>query len=172
MQPFGADMAEPHSPEAALLGPVPPAAMQVLHWAWRDNQRLWLLATPAASAAALNIGALVEAVQGYQAHKQQQGDTPCTNAWLGCHYEAAAAVLAALNAAALAAATASLLVSAAVAASGGHEAANGVHQPLLEAEQGRKQRKSSGQWAGTRRMRLVHGTLRYLVPDTWQLKLR
>lgn len=148
-----------------------PPRSQAMHWAWQDNQRLWLLATPAASAAALELGALVEAVQSYHARQQQGG--PPSGAWLARHYEAAAAALAALDAVALCAATACLL-AAAFAASGGAEGARGSsREPLLAEQRGRGKRgRRGGPWDGSRRMRLVQGTLRYLVPDTPALKLR
>ncbi|KAL4429585.1 hypothetical protein ABPG77_008634 [Micractinium sp. CCAP 211/92] len=138
---------------------------------WQDNQRLWLLATPAASAAALELGALVEAVQSYHARKQQGG--PHTGPWLVQHYEAMAAALAALNTAALVAATVCLLAAAIAAASGSEDAAGSPREPLLaEHRGGGKRGRSGGPWDGSRRMRLVQGTLRYLVPDTLPLKLR
>ncbi|KAL4458403.1 hypothetical protein ABPG75_013268 [Micractinium tetrahymenae] len=147
------------------------ALLLVLQWAWRDNQRLWLLATPAASAAALELGAVVEAVQSYHARQQQGG--PASGPWLAQHYEAAAAALAALNAAALAAATACLLAAACVASEGDGHGGDGSREPLLGEQRGRGKRgRGGGPWGGSRRMRLVQGTLRYLVPDTLPLKLR
>lgn len=148
-----------------------PLGSQALLSGWQDNQRLWLLATPAASAAALELGALVEAVQSYHARKQQGG--PHTGPWLVQHYEAMAAALAALNTAALVAATVCLLAAAIAAASGSEDAAGSPREPLLAEHRGRgKHGRSGGPWDGSRRMRLVQGTLRYLVPDTLPLKLR
>lgn len=141
---------------------------QLLHWAWRDNQRLWLLATPAASATALEIGSLVDAVVAYRAQQAQQG-APGEGAWLPRHYEAAALAIAAVDTAALAAATVCLLAAAVVAAAGAGSGEGG-REPLLGEQRARKRR--GGPWEGSRRIRLVQGTLRYLVPDTLPLKLR
>ncbi|PSC68384.1 ATP-binding cassette sub-family B member mitochondrial [Micractinium conductrix] len=140
------------------------AVLLVLHWAWRNNARLWLLATPASTAAVLDIGALVDAVQAYRA-EQQLHPGKDSGAGLAAHYEAAALGLAAVDAAALGAATLCLLAAALAAGGGG--AASGAHEPLLGTR-----RKRGDQWDGSRRMRLIRGTMRYVVPDTLPLKLR
>ena len=154
-----------HRPGPAFPGKAPPLpsaplALQALLLTSRSNQRLWLLATPAACFLALDVGALVEAAQACRGAAHPQGSPA------GCQRsEAALLALALLNAAALAAATCCLLAAAAgLGAGGGGDAS----EPLLGAEAGRKRRRSRG---GTR-MRLINGTLRYLVPDRLDLKVR
>lgn len=136
--------------------------MQALHWAWQDNRRLWLLATPAAASAAMEVGAVVDAARAarHPAHPQAGA------AWLAGHYEAAQLGLAALNAAALCASTLCLLAAAAGLGAGG---GGGEAGEALLGEEGRRRRKPRG---GSQRLRLIHGTLKYLVPDTLQLRVR
>lgn len=143
----------------------PPLLPQVLHWIWLDNARLWLLATPAACFAALEVGAVVEAAQ---ACRHAPRHPPAGASWLAAHYEAAVLALAALNTAALAAATFSLLAAAAGLGAGGPTGEEA--EALLGEEGGAGPRRRKARQG--KRMRLIHGTLRYLVPDTPQLKLR
>jgi hypothetical protein len=138
----------------------------LLHVTAQDGSRLWLLATPTSSAAAVDIGAVVDAAQALRQAQHQQSGTDAS--WTAQHYETAALALAALSATALAASTACLLAASLAAP---EAAGSGVRQPLLgEAGQQRKGQRRNGD--GSRRMRLVNGTLKYLVPDQLHLKIR
>ncbi|KAL4854966.1 ATP-binding cassette sub-family B member 6 [Chlorella vulgaris] len=138
----------------------------LLHVTAQDGSRLWLLAAPTSSAAAVDIGAVVEAAQALRQAQHQQSGTDAS--WTAQHYETAALALAALSATALAASTACLLAASLAAP---EAAGSGVRQPLLgEAGQQRKGQRRNGD--GSRRMRLINGTLKYLVPDQLHLKIR
>lgn len=144
-----------------------PRSQQALHWAWRRNERLWLLATPAAAFAALELGALVEAARAFRhLAPHPQGSTA---GWITTHYEAAALALAALNAIALAGSTACLLAAAFGLGAGTSRMDREASEPLLGGEEGRRKRRRG---RASPRMRLIYGTLKYVVPDTLQLKIR
>ena len=149
---------------ARLATPMSLPPLQLLHWTWHNNQRLWLLATPTCSGAALDVGALVEAVHAARHAPHTQGGS---DGWTSRHYEAAALGLAVVSAAALLLSTCFLLAAAATPAL---RPATGQRQPLQGQEEGRKRRGRHG--AGSQRMRLVQGTFRYLVPDQLHLKVR
>lgn len=93
---------------------------------------------------------------------------PGGTGWLPRHYELVSVVLAAAGAVALSASTVCLLGAAAArnVADEGPEA-----EALLGQEGGRGKRRGL-RGGGGGRMRLIHGTLRYLVPDRLHLKLR
>ena len=134
---------------------------QVLLGTYVSNQRLWLPAAPTACFLALDVGALVEAAQACRRSAQPQGGPA------GCQrLQVAALVLAALNALSLAAATCCMLAATAGLGAGPREGEDA--EPLLGAEAGRKRRRSRG----SARLRLIQGTLRYLVPDRLDLKIR
>jgi hypothetical protein len=155
---------------------------QLLHWTWSNNQRLWLLATPVSSGAALSLGQLIEAWQACRQHQHQQGGSGST--WAARHWEAASLGLAAAGSLAMAASVGCLLAGAAVAAAGdasGSAAAAGggedeeAREALL-GEEGRRRKDKKGKkqrvGGSSQRMRLIQGTLKYLVPDSLHLKVR
>lgn len=149
----------------ACIPPYP--AAQALHWAWQRNERLWQLSTPVGAFMALEMGALAEAVHGYQHRAAPQA---AATTWVAAHYEAAALALAVVNSAALAASTACLLAaSAGLGAGRGRREDGDAAEPLLGGEEGRRKRRRA---KGSTRMRLISGTLRYVVPDTPALKIR
>lgn len=135
--------------------------LQVLLGTWQSNQRLWLPAAPTACFLALDVGALVEAAQACRHAAERQGGPS------GCQrLQLAALALAVLNVTALAAATCCMMAAAAGLGAGPGQGADA--EPLLGAEAGRKRRRSRG----SARLRLINGTLRYLVPDRLDLKIR
>lgn len=151
-----------------LLAAAPPSCMllssshlQVLLGTWQSNQWLWLPAAPTACFLALDVGALVEAAQACRRTAEHQGGPT------GCQQlQVVGLGLAALNVLALTAATCCML--AAAAGLGAGAADDEAAEPLLGAEAGRKRRKRRG----SARLRLINGTLRYLVPDRLDLKVR